>query len=1181
MSSKSNNKNKTNADLVLNSDIYDLTAFVDDVKKRNIDNVDSETLLAGIYGYLGYEFTSILQNSIVVASELANEAIPTRAKFDRNVITHALSLGVNKVSATPASMKVLLLFPEKYMKMNMIDNKFILKSTVPIMFGQYEFHTDYDIEIKYVKLTDSTNGSNLDYVYTARYIINWSHPNPISNIDNEYLPPISIYKDDTSNENLICIITTLHQVEYNEIEEKVVENDLLINKILNFSFRNQLAHFSIVVTEANGEQKELVPIYDGLYTREMQDLQYCYYQYINTNNIRIRFDPSKYQPSANASIYIKVWTTQGYGGNFEYKEDLLVRLTSDEYTNLYMIVKQRSTEGSVDGFDRKSVSELQEIIPKEALSRGSITTLSDLRNYFNSINNENSVLHVFRKEDNPLTRVYYVYCLMKDMNLNVVPTNTIPVYISEKMRDTDHKIYIQSGTPLYYYKYDKGANLALLKNNYIGYTEENSQFGETRYSWDDEEYNFYKYNENKTNFNFVIGSDIMFNKDNNGNWDTGHILSITDQMITSPIEDEDGKHNTYKTLMVTVKIDDSNPKNNTKILIVPRSYDLNQTVKDIPPFDTGKYTLLESLYIVETYTFNNSDSNYTFDNLFLSIGDHIKFQLYQSDNWITAEVLEVNKKNNRIESLNLLILNSNKAEFVYKEYDLPKSISAETGLLKNTDIVRLYKLTKFIYTSPLSVILTDNEEINSHRVEASYYLDTINEERLLEFTHINSNSPIQFITSNINVNRPSYLSDDRYIYTIAMEMIPNIGTITPTLINRTRVIGVYYKNETPIYSIGKFVGTEYDSSMRYEFKLYTKPMESHVIDDNHCIYFGTDQLEETGESLAEKYNLFEQGTNNILDPVYLDFNTKFRIYILYKYSDGDTSEYFDDLTNKYMFSNMTSDNTIPLCSIVPGETEFSKKVVEENNSEGSSVYKPYTLNQMVLTNIYEVNNGINLMYDYTNIMNSYVTMIHNNSISINDPETTVMENSYIVNRVPCVRYFYLNTEERFNSFIKEMKKKILYVLDALDPLECTFGLDFKFFNTYGPSNMYYITNTDGMVDSLIDNVALSINFRVKLYNESSDQETIVPLIKDDIKTYLENLESLDDIHFPNLTTEIETKYSEHIIYFEFVGFNIYDANNQHIITNENMEMLTVVPEFLCVDTNDYTGLPNINIQVVG
>lgn len=148
---------ETTSQKILNSDIYDITKFVDDIKKKNIDGVeDKETLMVGMYGYLGYQFSSLLQNAIVTASELSNEAIPTRAKFDRNVITHALSLGVEKVAATPANMKVLLMFPEKALKANMIDGEFTLTADTPLNFDEFEFHTDYDITIKYTDLTDST-----------------------------------------------------------------------------------------------------------------------------------------------------------------------------------------------------------------------------------------------------------------------------------------------------------------------------------------------------------------------------------------------------------------------------------------------------------------------------------------------------------------------------------------------------------------------------------------------------------------------------------------------------------------------------------------------------------------------------------------------------------------------------------------------------------------------------------------------------------------------------------------------------------------------------------------------------------------------------------------------------------------------------------------------------------------
>ena len=364
--------------------------------------------MVGMYGYLGYQFSSLLQNAIVTASELSNEAIPTRAKFDRNVITHALSLGVEKVAATAANMKVLLMFPEKALKANMIDGKFTLTADTPLKFDEFEFHPDYDITINYVNLNDSTNGSDRNYVYTATY--NMDRKNPISDIENPFLPPISIFNYE--EDNMVVLSTNLHQVYYKEINEKILDSDVIANKTINFSFDKQMSHFSVLVkepsdssTDSEGKTVYLNPVYDGLYNQEIAEQKYCYYQYINSNTIRIRFDPTNYQPPANSDIVIQLYTTDGSAGNFEYSEEKTIRLTSDRYTNLYVIVAQRGDDGSTGGLDRQTIEQLQHIIPKEALSRGSITTLTDLRNFFNSLNNENSVLHVFRKEDNILDRV--------------------------------------------------------------------------------------------------------------------------------------------------------------------------------------------------------------------------------------------------------------------------------------------------------------------------------------------------------------------------------------------------------------------------------------------------------------------------------------------------------------------------------------------------------------------------------------------------------------------------------------------------------------------------------------------------------------------------------------------------------------------------------------------------------
>ena len=1464
------NVNETTSSKILNSDIYDITRFVDDIKKRHIDGIDSskETLLIGMYGYLGYQFSSLLQNAIVTASELSNEAIPTRAKFDRNVITHALSLGVKKVAATAANMKVIIMFPEKALRANMIDNRFVLKATTPLRFDEFEFHTDYDIEINYVNLRDSNNGSKRSYVYTAKYIMD--ETNPISDIDNPFLPPVAVFN--YAQDNMIAIATTLRQVYYREINEKILSSDVIANKTLSFSFEKQMSHFMVEcqepsTQEAGGEGRlvNLIPVYDGLYNREIANKNYVYYQYINPNTIRLRFDPTNYQPPANSDIKIKLYTTDGEGGNFEYSEEVTIRLTSDMYTNLYCIIAQRGEDGSTGGLNRQSIEELQHIIPKEALSRGCITTNTDLTNFFNSLNNENSVLHVFRKEDNILDRIYYVYNLMKDTENNVVPTNTIPIYLEGTRRDSNNgKIYLESGTPIYYYKFGEGANSGLMKNNYIGYLEQKKKLdnedinysfyngdGVTTYqgtptndtlelwynnyrdSFDPDvdmgedykvltpkpasSYNFYKnatvffkpyYSEildtgrgdgsylnpstssgesvedtKKLYSNYFYGTcvDCRLNKykldifqiceniKHYLNYTSGHIDSQTKHIdvcnfeieftvgsivthfpmrATDTVNPEDEQYITInrdaddKIISIYIIPDnfsmvsniyyfktrerdsDGNLKpgsvSDTCMFTLNPGFTYDETDPDkivsIQPYmymwnvqitfedATGRFTqshgsgsnykvsrwfyvadgilditsmsesnkkefindfvmefgntvdgqrmylVLDTINTIDVYSYDGQ-GEHSFNNLSLTEGDLIRFDTYTDtgsaeldkftykdpSTWELGEVLAIERNNGRIVSVELMVKDEELGNFDSKHFRLPSTSDDEK--FDDTCIMLISKISKFLYTTPLSIVLEDDPSVNTHRITASYYLDIINETRYQEYDCINSKSPIQFILSSIHTYRSSYLSDNRYKYTIQVNIKPNTGTIDETMINRTQVIGVFYKNGKPImYSIAshKSISQHYidengnevtddvisdEDGIHYEMTLYTRPFTTSdktdtdegdyrvdIIDDENNVYMGTKQIiaelkakypEDEQAAIEEfftQYKMYNPDANvtrplNINDlpqdfnldnigrcpayvnTIYMNLNTELKIYILYKYNNNNSLQYTDGLTKEYL--SLNNANVDALYNSVSQFTEFSEII--PTDPEDKTHTPNYILKDMVLTNVYNTYKGINLLYDYSNVMNSYVTSLKTNDVF--SPETSNIIESYIVNRVPCVRYFYWNREDRVLDFLKDMKKKIDYVLDAIGPLECTFGLDYKFFNTYGPSNMYHLTDDDGDTAGLIDNVALTMTFKAKFYNENADSNRIDE-IKNAIKDYLEKLDQLDDIHFPNVTTLIESEFSEYLIYFEFVSFNIYNATEQHIITDENMEMLSMVPEFLHVDTNDLTGKPFINIRIV-
>ena len=133
----------------LTTDIYDIEELVNGIKAKYVD-IPDDTLSIGIYGYLTDIFSSTIENNLIAAAEYANEAVPTRAKFERNVLCHALSLGINSIRAVPAKMNVFLCIPENILLQNLKNDTFVIDRYLKILLGNnndYEYRLDYDIII--------------------------------------------------------------------------------------------------------------------------------------------------------------------------------------------------------------------------------------------------------------------------------------------------------------------------------------------------------------------------------------------------------------------------------------------------------------------------------------------------------------------------------------------------------------------------------------------------------------------------------------------------------------------------------------------------------------------------------------------------------------------------------------------------------------------------------------------------------------------------------------------------------------------------------------------------------------------------------------------------------------------------------------------------------------------------
>ena len=445
----STDNNKT--DWNISNDIYDIVESVNGLQKRYIEDENEATLALGLYGFLADTESKKIQTSVIMTGKLGNEMFPTRAQLTKNVLTHAIYNNIPDINAVPAQIMLNMGIKVRDIEDNQVNNRFIVDSKAPIFIGSYEFHFDYDIIIK--RNNTSADPEKPVYVYSAQY--DMSSENKLSNIINQYLKQPFVVK--IGNDDYVIFQSIARQYSINETTDKVTSTSLIENKTFIFDYTNQLAWFDVYITDADGNEKRLTPLFEGENIDNIED--FCWYLYLDDNTVRIRFDSRSIVPALNCIIKVIAYTTIGSSGNFKYTK---VDKTSEGYyvdinssrmgynISTYVI----AVTDSANGNDRKTKAQLQKLIPKAAMSRGSITTEKDVDNYFNLIDDENNRLVLRKKVDNQLNRIWYGYFLLKDEMMNIIPTNTIDINVnnsSEYIILDDHGKYIlPAGTAIRY-----------------------------------------------------------------------------------------------------------------------------------------------------------------------------------------------------------------------------------------------------------------------------------------------------------------------------------------------------------------------------------------------------------------------------------------------------------------------------------------------------------------------------------------------------------------------------------------------------------------------------------------------------------------------------------------------------------------------------------------------------------
>lgn len=512
---------------------------------------------------------------------------------------------------------------------------------------------------------------------------------------------------------------------------------------------------------------------------------------------------------------------------------------------------------------------------------------------------------------------------------------------------------------------------------------------------------------------------------------------------------------------------------------------------------------------------------------------------------------------------------------------------------------------EFMFTNPFLIGININPNI------VGYYMNTIDANYAIDYTYVNDNSPIQFISSGIMMERNAILGQD--YYRMSVKLAPSINEME------------YEQNveladtEAEDYEIRALYNGSIESMTYYTDpdtgKSYIRTTIVYDTDDeeNKIQYIqSSSTLALNGEESIPGYKmLFVVGEKFIANDILAtkmpkDLNNLKVVadigYSLYtnNYYVPFTIEDFDPSSNIYtLAAYLGTTDEIDLSSRII----INHGIYDSNNEENDFLplpMKDFVVETCVLYN----NDGQNEIHKYSQFAglsgytytNSYTTNSENLAYFVEDlqfirsnidyyPGETDENWKIVITEVPMIQATWAIDSEHFTQFIEQYKGLDGIMQDVYYSLENNFSIDTKFYNTYGKARFYAVGNT---IDSMqkLDNVKINMHFGVKM-NVQANQETFIPNFRTYVKEYIENSDSIgtaaQDIFIFNLIADAKQNFSE-IAYLEYYGFNIYDHMAQKITGPELDDYVDdYIPEFVNIKTAytvDGVEYPDIQVTIL-
>lgn len=330
----------------------------------------------------------------------------------------------------------------------------------------------------------------------------------------------------------------------------------------------------------------------------------------------------------------------------------------------------------------------------------------------------------------------------------------------------------------------------------------------------------------------------------------------------------------------------------------------------------------------------------------------------------------------------------------------------------------------------------------------------------------------------------------------------------------------------------------------------------------------------------------EVTTGDITTPIEMD-PSKLKVLIIFNTSVGHyvemtlTSE--DDENLLYSFKTKIETNDM----ITDGRISLTNLLTQSEGIKDSRVIDMMNPD-ITLAVFYDYGDGgDNHIYNHIEVVKTYtlcntytpehdefyfaypLNLMRSSVIFEDDPDSNDGY-SFLLKQVPVIGMEFLKDPDNLKAMFTALVDQHRYMTDLVKQITQNFTINMKFYNTYGRSKLFYLSDEE----TLLNRVNSDIHIGIAFY-DGVIPEDYIPQIQIDVKNYIETVnalnEGLNKIHVSLMIQLLHNKYPDQINYLEFYSINGYDSSIQSVQTLVEIDSTTepsVVPEYLTLKSTD-------------